>query len=182
VNADPHVLVVPDSPDQAMTVEHPPGCPQHGHVEPVRTVDGGYACPFEEHGRGTGLEATFYREDYKVPLFGGGMFPVRPGRHPVEIGLRLAVDLEAHAARPLWHGRCGQPQAEDTQTDPAPEAKAEARASDPAFCAVTQKGPGGRRTPWALPLALYMRLLLAERGGHAGRWRVFRRRALVEVV
>lgn len=98
MKADLHILVVPDSPDDAMTVEHPPGCPQHGHIEPVRsTVDGGYECPFEEHARETGLEKTFYREDYAVPLFNGGMFPVRPGRHPVEIGLRIAAaQLTAH--------------------------------------------------------------------------------------
>lgn len=59
--------------------------------------------------------------------------------------------------------------AEHTHPDPTPERKAEARA----------------RTPWALLLALYVRLLLTERdeGRHAGRRRrVFKRRALVEIV
>jgi len=60
------------------------------------------------------------------------------------------------------------PAAGNTQPDPAPEAKAEARV----------------RSPWALLLALYVRLVLlgGRQGGHAGRWRVFKHRSIVEVV
>lgn len=58
-------------------------------------------------------------------------------------------------------------EAEHTNPDPGPE-EAEARAV---------------RTPWALPLALYVRMQLAGRqSGHAGRWRVFKHRPVVEIV
>jgi len=58
------------------------------------------------------------------------------------------------------------PAAGNIQPGPAPDPTAEARA----------------RTPWAWLLALYVRLLLAERGEgrHAGRRRVFKHRSLVQ--
>jgi len=60
----------------------------------------------------------------------------------------------------------GPPAAEHIQPDPAPEPKAETRA----------------RSPWALLLGLYVRMMLAGRqSGHAGRRRPLKHRALVEV-
>lgn len=84
-----HFLIVPDDPDQAMEVEHPASCPQHGHVESVRNFDDSYACPVEQEVREAGIEASFHH-DTGVPLFTTGRTSVLPGRHPIEFGLRLA--------------------------------------------------------------------------------------------
>lgn len=90
--SDLHFLVVPEDPDQAMEIEHPASCPQHGHIESVRTFDGGYACPFEEQLRETGIEQSFRHAGLGIPLFSAGWITVLPGRHPVEFGLRLACE------------------------------------------------------------------------------------------
>jgi hypothetical protein len=94
--SDLHYLVVPDSPDQAMEIEHPECCPQHGHLETVRHTDHTYVCPFEEEVREIGLEASFDRLGNPVPLFMEAPIKVRPGRYPVEFGLRFA----AHSIQP----------------------------------------------------------------------------------
>jgi hypothetical protein len=91
VSDELHYLLVPDDPDRAMEIEHPECCPQHGHVEPVKTFSGSYACEIEREVREHGLESSFDRYDHP-PMFLEAPIKVRPGRYPVEIGLRLAAE------------------------------------------------------------------------------------------
>jgi hypothetical protein len=85
-----HFLVVPVAPDAAMILEHPASCPQHGHTDTVRRMDGSYACPFTEEEHQIGLEASFRHAAFDTPMFLDAPIVVRPGRYPIEFGLRLA--------------------------------------------------------------------------------------------
>ena len=78
-----HILVVPESLDEPMEVDHPGDCPQHGHRDTVRNSDGSFACPVESEKWCEGLETFFRREPQPGPFEHGTVY-VAPGRHVIE--------------------------------------------------------------------------------------------------
>lgn len=81
--SDQHFLLVPESPDEAMEIEHPQSCPQHGQRETVYTAEGDHACPFEYVQWERGLD-TYFSVDGDTHPFFGVRKKVTPGRHPVD--------------------------------------------------------------------------------------------------
>lgn len=81
---DRHILIVPDSIDEPMELEHPVSCPQHGQPDPVRDqMDNSFACLFEQEAWCEGLE-TFFRTSREPDPFYLKAVYVAPGRHVIE--------------------------------------------------------------------------------------------------
>jgi hypothetical protein len=86
-----HYLLVPDDPDEAMLIEHPKDCPQHGQLASVKTPEDAYVCEFERVQWETGLDCFFTSEADTHPFFGDRKF-LKPGRHAIVY--RFTHDLD----------------------------------------------------------------------------------------